>query len=218
MHVIDEDYFDCNLGYPDIITAKWTRVHKFTSFNCISYKLYIKSDQIVLDIMITKLGDCDMHWLIELPVNDNLYDNNHNWNVKQLNGGHHLLPLDVWVHPLLLHIGPGQVEVRIRLVVALQCPLTCPKCLEIQRHWAKGSQQKIDICFHLRHSPSRISPLSWQVWWGRGSAGPEYEPPLAGTAKHWIIIIIIIIIIIMNTSPLLRNCKAFNNYYDDTCM
>ena len=137
MHVIDEDYFDCNLGYPDIITAKWTRVHKFTSFNCISYKLYIKSDQIVLDIMITKLGDCDMHWLIELPVNNNLYDNNHNWNVHQLNGGHHLLPLDVWVHPLLLHIGPGQVEVRIRLVVALQCPLTCPKCLGIQKHWTE---------------------------------------------------------------------------------
>ena len=50
---------------------------------------------------------------------------------------HHLLPLDVWVHPLLLHIGPRQVEVRIRLVVALQCPLTCPKCLGIQKHWTE---------------------------------------------------------------------------------
>ena len=167
----------------DIITAKWTRD---------ILQLYIKSDQIVTKLCY-QWGDCDMHWLIELPVNNNLYDNNHthNWNVQQLNGGHHLLPLDVGVHPLLLHIGPGQVEVRIRLVVALQCPLTCPKCLEIQRHWAKGSQQKIYICFHLRHSPSRISPLSWQVWWGRGSAGPEYEPPLAGTAKHSTIIMTI---------------------------
>ena len=45
----------------------------------------------------------------------------------------HLLSLDVGVHPLLLHIGPRQVEVSICLVVALQCPLTCPKCLETQQ-------------------------------------------------------------------------------------
>ena len=43
---------------------------------------------------------------------------------------HHLLPFDVRVHPLLLHVSPGQVEVRVRLVVALQCSFTCTKSLE----------------------------------------------------------------------------------------
>ena len=60
---------------------------------------------------------------------------------------HHLLPLDVWVHPLLLHIGPRQVEVRIRLVVALQCPLTCPKCLE--RVWTMSQTWSFSVVENL---------------------------------------------------------------------
>ena len=43
----------------------------------------------------------------------------------------HLLPLDVGVHPLFLHIRPGEVEVSVCLVVRLHGLLTGPKCLLI---------------------------------------------------------------------------------------